>query len=44
MKTSHDIVVYIIDTIRKSLPWSVMTETSQEMHIISIEYILGGAY
>lgn len=44
MTTSHDIVVYIIETIRKGLPWDVMTETSREMHIISIECILGGAY
>lgn len=44
MTTSHDIAVYIIETIRKGLPWNFMTETSREMHIISIEYILGGAY
>lgn len=44
MTTSHDITIYIIETIRKSLPWDVMSETSREMHIISIEYILGGAY
>lgn len=44
MTTSHDIAVYIIETIRKSLPWNGMSKTSREMHIISIEYILGGAY
>ena len=44
MKTSHDITIYIIETIRKGLPWNVMSETSREMYIISIEYILGGAY
>lgn len=44
MTTSHDIAVYIIENIRKCLPWDVMTETSREMCIISIEYILGGVY